>query len=122
MDYLQGLIVNQVDVKVGRVVYTPLLNEAGGIVADLTIIRLAHDRFRVVDGGGMGMRDKKWFSDHLPADGSVQIHDQTSALYTLGVWGPRARDVVQSVTAADLSAATSRSGRPGRSTSAGSGP
>ncbi|HEY7827144.1 MAG TPA: glycine cleavage T C-terminal barrel domain-containing protein, partial [Candidatus Limnocylindrales bacterium] len=105
MDYLQGLVVNQVDVKVGRVVYTPLLNEAGGIVADLTIIRLAHDRFRVVTGGGMGMRDKKWFSDHLPADGSVQIHDQTSALYTLGVWGPRARDLVQSVTGADLSAA-----------------
>ncbi|MFI5199693.1 MAG: FAD-dependent oxidoreductase, partial [Candidatus Limnocylindrales bacterium] len=105
MAYLQGLVVNQVDVKVGRVVYTPLLNEAGGIVADLTIIRLAHDRFRVVTGGGMGMRDKKWFSDRLPADGSVQIHDQTSALYTLGVWGPRARDVVQSVTAADLSAA-----------------
>jgi glycine cleavage system aminomethyltransferase T/glycine/D-amino acid oxidase-like deaminating enzyme len=103
--YLQGVVVNQVDVKVGRVVYTPLLNEAGGIVADLTIIRLAHDRFRVVTGGGMGMRDKKWFSDHLPADGSVQIHDQTSALYTLGVWGPRARDLVQSVTTADLSAA-----------------
>ena len=103
--YLQGLVVNQVDVKVGRVVYTPLLNEAGGIVADLTIIRLAYDRFRVVTGGGMGMRDKKWFSDHLPPDGSVQVHDQTSALYTLGVWGPRARDLVQSVTTADLSAA-----------------
>ncbi len=102
-DYLQGLVVNQVDVKVGRVVYTPLLNEAGGIVADLTIIRLGKDQFRVVTGGGMGMRDKKWFSDHLPADGSAQIHDLTSALYTVGVWGPRARDLVQSVTSSDLS-------------------
>ena len=64
--YLQGLVVNQVDVPVGRVVYTPLLNEAGGIVADLTIMRLGHDQFRVVTGGGMGMRDKKWFTDHLP--------------------------------------------------------
>ena len=60
---------------VGRVVYTPLLTEAGGIVADLTIMRLGHDRFRVVTGGGMGMRDKKWFADHLPADGSAQLHD-----------------------------------------------
>ena len=103
LGYLQGLVVSQMDVPVGRVVYTPLLNAAGGIVADLTIMRLAHDRFRVVTGGGMGMRDKKWFADHLPADGSAQIHDQTSALYTIGVWGPRARDLVQAVADADLS-------------------
>jgi glycine cleavage system aminomethyltransferase T/glycine/D-amino acid oxidase-like deaminating enzyme len=101
--YLQGLVVNQVDVPVGRVVYTPLLNEAGGIVADLTIMRLGHDLFRVVTGGGMGMRDKKWFVDHLPADGSAQLHDATSAWYTLGVWGPRARDLVASTTADDVS-------------------
>ena len=94
LDYLQGLVVGQVDVPVGRVVYTPLLNAAGGIIADLTIIRLAHDAFRVVTGGGMGMRDKKWFVDHLPADGSAQLADMTSALYTVGVWGPRARDLV----------------------------
>ena len=54
MDYLQGLVVNQVDVKIGRVIYTPLLNAAGGIVADLTIIRLGRDQFRVVTGGGHG--------------------------------------------------------------------
>ena len=102
-DYLQGLVVAQVDVPVGRVVYTPLLNEAGGIDADLTIMRLGDDRFRVVTGGGMGMRDKKWFADHLPEDGSAQLTDMTSALYTVGVWGPRARDLVQSVADADLS-------------------
>jgi glycine cleavage system aminomethyltransferase T/glycine/D-amino acid oxidase-like deaminating enzyme len=101
--YLQGLVVNQVDVPVGRVIYTPLLNARGGIVADLTIIRLAHDRYRVVTGGGLGMRDRKWFADHLPADGSAQLADLTSALYTVGVWGPRARDVVQSIARADLS-------------------
>ncbi len=103
LDCLQGLVVGQMDVPVGRNVYTPLLNKAGGIVADLTIMRLAHDRFRVVTGGGMGMRDKKWFSDHLPADGSVQIQDLTSELYTIGVWGPRARDLVQAVADGDLS-------------------
>jgi glycine cleavage system aminomethyltransferase T len=102
-DYLERLVVSPVDVPVGRVIYTPLLSKRAGIVADLTIIRLAHDRYRVVTGGGMGMRDKKWFADHLPDDGSVQLHDQTSAIYTVGVWGPRARDLVQSVAAADLS-------------------
>lgn len=94
LDYLQGLTVAQLDVAVGRVVYTPLLAENGGIFADLTIMRLAHDRFRVVTGGGMGMRDKKWFVDHLPTDGSAQLFDATSALYTLGIWGPRARAVL----------------------------
>jgi heterotetrameric sarcosine oxidase gamma subunit len=95
--------VNRVDVPVGRVVYTPLLNERGGIVADLTIMRLGPELFRVVTGGGMGMRDKKWFADHLPADGSAQIHDQTSAFTTIGVWGPRARDVVAATTEDDVS-------------------
>jgi glycine cleavage system aminomethyltransferase T len=94
LDALQYLCVAQLDVPVGRVVYTPLLAENGGIFADLTIMRLAHDTFRVVTGGGMGMRDKKWFVDHLPADGSAQLFDATSALYTLGIWGPRARDVL----------------------------
>jgi glycine cleavage system aminomethyltransferase T/glycine/D-amino acid oxidase-like deaminating enzyme len=101
--YLEGLVVNRVDVPVGRVVYTPLLNEAGGIVADLTIMRLAHDRFRVVTGGGMGMRDKKWFVDHLPDDGSAQLFDATSALTTIGIWGPRARDLLASATPDDVS-------------------
>ena len=102
-DALEALVVNRVDVPVGRVVYTPLLNEAGGIVADLTIMRLAPHVFRVVTGGGMGMRDKKWFADHLPADGSAQIQDQTSAFTTVGVWGPRARDLVASTTSDDVS-------------------
>ena len=78
----------------GRTVYTPLLNGAGGILADLTIMRLGHDRFRVVTGGGMGMRDKKLFTDALPADGSAQLHDATNQWTTIGLWGPRARDVL----------------------------
>jgi glycine cleavage system aminomethyltransferase T/glycine/D-amino acid oxidase-like deaminating enzyme len=102
-DYLEGLCVNRVDVPVGRVVYTPLLNGAGGIVADLTIMRLAHDRFRVVTGGGLGMRDKQWFVEHLPANGSAQLHDATNAWTTIGLWGPRARDVLASVTDDDVS-------------------
>ena len=100
---LQRLAVPQMDVPVGRVVYTPFLNEAGGIKADLTIMRLGERSFRVVTGGHGGMADRKWILDHLPADGSAQLFDATSALCTVGVWGPRARDVVGSVTEDDVS-------------------
>jgi glycine cleavage system aminomethyltransferase T/glycine/D-amino acid oxidase-like deaminating enzyme len=102
-EYLERLAVNKADVAPGRTVYTPLLNAAGGILADLTIMRLAHDRFRVVTGGGMGMRDKKIFTDALPADGSAQLHDATNQWTTIGLWGPRARDVVHATTSADMS-------------------
>ncbi len=101
--YLEQLCVNKVDVAPGRTVYTPLLNPAGGILADLTIMRLAHNRFRVVTGGGMGMRDKKLFTDALPEDGSAQLHDATNQWSTVGLWGPRARDILAGVTSADVS-------------------
>jgi glycine cleavage system aminomethyltransferase T/glycine/D-amino acid oxidase-like deaminating enzyme len=101
--HLQRVVVVDVDVPVGRVVYTSLLNDAGGIKADLTIMRLGRDLFRVVTGGATGVMDKKWFVDHLPEDGSAQLTDQTSNWCTLGVWGPRARDLLQSVTEEDVS-------------------
>ncbi|HJU50913.1 MAG TPA: FAD-dependent oxidoreductase [Acidimicrobiia bacterium] len=103
LPYLQHLALNNVDVKVGRSVYTPLLTEAGGFKADLTILRLAEEHFRVITGAFDGPRDKHWFRRHLPSDGSVQMADLTSALVTIGVWGPRARDLVQSLTDHDLS-------------------
>jgi len=103
LSFLQRLAVKQMDVPVGRVVYTPLLNPAGGIKADLTIMRLSRDEFRVVTGGFSGMFDRKWFVDHLPGDGSAQLHDATSAWCTVGVWGPRARDLVGSVSEDDVS-------------------
>src|SRR5207247_6842109 len=56
-----------------------------------------------VTGGGMGMRDRKLFSDPLPEDGSAQLFDATSSWTTVGLWGPRARDVLSSVTSADVS-------------------
>ncbi|HEY3428450.1 MAG TPA: FAD-dependent oxidoreductase, partial [Acidimicrobiia bacterium] len=103
LPYLQHLALNNVEVKVGRSVYTPLLTESGGFKADLTILRLEDEHFRVITGAFDGPRDKHWFGRHLPADGSVQMTDLTSALVTIGVWGPRARDLVQSITDHDLS-------------------
>ncbi len=103
LDYLQGLTVNQMNVKVGRGVYTPLLTPQGGFRSDLTILRLGRDHFRVVTGGSDGPRDRYWFRKHLPGDGSVQFVDVTSAICTLGVWGPSARDLLVGIADADLS-------------------
>jgi glycine cleavage system aminomethyltransferase T len=111
---LERLCVNKVDVPVGRTVYTPLLNAGGGILADLTIMRLDHDRFRVVTGGGMGMRDRKIFRDALPADGSAQLHDVTNSFTTFGLWGPKAREIL--VATVDGSADLSHTGFPFLST------
>jgi glycine cleavage system aminomethyltransferase T/glycine/D-amino acid oxidase-like deaminating enzyme len=98
---VQGVAVRQMDVPVGRVVYTPVLTEEGGFKSDLTIMRLGRDHFRVVTGGASGMVDFKWFRDHLPADASIV--DQTTAFTTIGLWGPRARDILGSVSRADAS-------------------
>ena len=100
---VQALAVAQLEVPVGRVVYTSLLDDNGGFRADLTIMRLGPQRFRVVTGGATGMTDLKWITDHLPADGSAAVADLTSAWTTLGLWGPRARDVLAAVSADDVS-------------------
>ena len=103
LDAVQRTAMRQMDVPLGRVVYTPVLTPAGGFKADLTIMRLADDVFRVVTGGAYGRSDFKWFRDQLPRDGSAQISDLTSSWCTLGLWGPRARDILASVTSDDVS-------------------
>ena len=103
VDYIQMMAVNQCDVAVGRAVYTPLLTETGGFRADLTILRLARHHYRVISGGGDGARDRYWFRKHLPDDGSVTFVDRTSAVSTVGLWGPDAREVIESLTTDDVS-------------------
>jgi glycine cleavage system aminomethyltransferase T/glycine/D-amino acid oxidase-like deaminating enzyme len=103
MEYIQKLTVAQMDVAIGKAVYTPLLNEAGGMKSDLTITRTGEQSYRIVTGGSQGGIDGKWFRDNLPADTSVQLHDLTSSLCTVGLWGPRARTLLQSVTKDDVS-------------------
>ena len=100
---VQRVIVREADVPVGRVIYTPVLTPRGGFKSDLTVMRIAHDRYRVVTGAAHGTIDLKWFKDAMPADGSAQVHDLTSAWTTLGLWGPRARDILAGITGADVS-------------------
>ncbi|MFW6204159.1 MAG: GcvT family protein [Actinomycetota bacterium] len=103
LDYLERMAMARVDRPVGRVVYTPILDGGGGFRSDLTIVRIDDEHFRIITGGADGARDRKWFTDHLPGDGSVHFSDITSAVCTVGVWGPRARDLVSSVTDDDVS-------------------
>jgi glycine cleavage system aminomethyltransferase T len=103
LDTVQRVAMRQMDVPLERVVYTPVLTPGGGFRSDLTIMRLGEQQFRVVTGGAHGQADLKWFADQVPADGSAQVHDLTSAWTTLGLWGPRARDILSALSSDDIS-------------------
>ena len=91
------------DRPVGSLTYTQMLNRRGGIECDFTVTRLDEDRFFIVTGTAFGNHDLAWMRKHQPDDGSVVIDDTTEARACLGIWGPRARDIVQPLTDADLS-------------------
>ncbi|HWM14399.1 MAG TPA: FAD-dependent oxidoreductase [Gaiellaceae bacterium] len=101
--FLEGLCDNHVARDVGAVTYTQMLNPRGGIECDFTVTRLAEDRFRIVTGTAFGHHDLAWIRSHAPDDGSVQIEDVTSRFACLGLWGPKARDVLGPLTTSDLS-------------------
>ncbi len=101
--FLERLCDNRVAREVGAVTYTQMLNRRGGIECDFTVTRLAEDRFRIVTGTAFGRHDLAWVRSHVPDDGSVHVEDVTSRFACLGLWGPRARDVLQPLTTADLS-------------------
>jgi 4-methylaminobutanoate oxidase (formaldehyde-forming) len=94
-----------VDRSPGHVVYTQFLDRRGGIVADVTVTRLAGDRFRVVTGAAAVDSDLGWLRLHQrDGDAPVELRDETGELCVIGMWGPRARSVLQAVTEDDVSA------------------
>jgi 4-methylaminobutanoate oxidase (formaldehyde-forming) len=99
---LQRLAVNDLDKPDGSIVYTQLCNERGGIEADVTITRLAADRFYFVTGSALGVRDRSTIERHLPGDGSALIVDHTSAKAVLNLCGPKSREVLAQLTDAPL--------------------
>ena len=99
---LQKLAGNDIDRPLGCVVYTQLLNANAGIEADVTITRLADERFYFVTGSALGVRDSSLIERHLPSDGSVQLIDHTSAKAVINLCGPRARAVLSQLTDAPL--------------------
>ena len=97
---LQRLTTGKMDKSVGSVTYTLLLDDAGGIRSDLTVARLTEDRFQV---GANGNIDLDYLHRQASADDSVRIRDITGATCCIGLWGPRARDVVQALSHDDFS-------------------
>lgn len=100
---LQKVAGADLDVPVGKIVYTQLLNERGGIEADVTITRLEPERFYFVTGSGFGRHDVTFLLQHASGDPSVLIDDVSSAYGVLNVCGPRSREVLQTLSRADLS-------------------
>ena len=100
LDLLQRLTTNNLAKSVGSVTYTLMLNPDGGVRSDLTVTRLAEDRFQVMANGPL---DLDWITRQLPTDGSVRVRDVTGGHCCIGLWGPRARDVLQPLTATDFS-------------------
>jgi glycine cleavage system aminomethyltransferase T/glycine/D-amino acid oxidase-like deaminating enzyme len=101
-EFLEGLCDNRVARGVGRITYTQMLNRRGGIECDFTVARLGEERFGIVTGTAFGNHDREWMRRHLPAGGGVQLADVTSQSACFGIWGPRAREIVQPLTPADL--------------------
>lgn len=99
--FLQRLTTGNVDKSLGSVTYCLLLDERGRIRSDITVSRLAPDRYQV---GGNGTLDVDWFTRHRPPGRTVDVRDTSAGTCCLGVWGPRARDVLETVSRDDFSA------------------
>lgn len=99
---LGRLCAGDVDVPIGRIVYTQMLNRHGGIECDLTVTRLADDAYLIVTAAAAGTHDAAWIRRGL-GDARATLTDVTSSMAVLGVMGPRSRDLLTRLTPADLS-------------------
>ena len=100
---LSWISANDVARPAGSLTYTQMLNSRGGIECDLTVGRLADDRFYIVTGTGFRTHDAAWIRQNIPDGCAAELTDVTEALGTLTLMGPRARDVLSRVTDSDLS-------------------
>ncbi|MEZ5667694.1 MAG: FAD-dependent oxidoreductase [Alphaproteobacteria bacterium] len=99
---LAWICANDTDRPAGKVIYTQLLNDRGGIEADLTVTRLAEDDYYIVTGTGFATRDFDWIRRNIPAGCDARLIDVTSANAVLALMGPKARAVLQAVTEIDV--------------------
>ncbi len=99
-EFLERLCANRVARDVGAITYTSMLNPRGGIECDFTVTRTAEDRFLIVTGTAFGRHDLAWIRQH--ATGGVAVDDVTSAHACLGLWGPKAREILQPLTTTPL--------------------
>ncbi|HXI68473.1 MAG TPA: FAD-dependent oxidoreductase, partial [Steroidobacteraceae bacterium] len=102
---LGRLCANEVDVPIGRIVYTQWLNERGGIEADLTVTREAEDAYLIVTSCATQTRDFNWLSRNIPTTARAIAVDVSSAYAVLSLMGPRSRELLATLTDADLTTA-----------------
>ena len=100
---LNRICANNIDVAPGRVVYTQWLNERGGIEADLTVTRLTEHAFMIVSAAETEVRDFYWLKRHIPDDAHCVLTNVTSGMGVISIMGPKARDLLQSLTPDDMS-------------------
>jgi 4-methylaminobutanoate oxidase (formaldehyde-forming) len=101
---LERVCDSRIDRPVGSVIYTQFLNQRGGIVADLTVTRLAQERFRIVTGAGAIDSDLGWLRLNVrEEDGAVELRDESDAHAVIGIWGPQARELLAAVVDGDVS-------------------
>ena len=100
---LNRICANDVAVPVGKVVYTQWLNERGTLEADLTVTRLAEDRYYIVSAGDFYTHDLYWLNRHIPADAHALVTDMTSGYTLINIQGPMSRQFLSSITSTDLS-------------------
>jgi glycine cleavage system T protein len=103
LSFLESICANRIDRPVGSIVYTSMCNSRGGVMADLTVSRLEQDRFWILTGGGVGPHDFAWIRQHTPVQGAVTIRNMGGHYTTIGLWGPRARDILQPLVEEDIS-------------------
>jgi len=100
---LSWIAANDVAKPPGSVIYTQMLNRKGGIECDLTVTRLDRDRYYIVTGTGFATHDFDWIRRSIPAGANASLIDVTSSRAVLALMGPRARDILSSCSADDLS-------------------
>ena len=100
---LNRISANNVDAATGEITYTQWLNAQGRLEADLTVTRLADDRFFVVVTDTMVRHAETWMKRNIPDDAHAVVTDVTSGYGQLNVQGPRSRELLQSLTSVDLS-------------------
>jgi len=100
---LNNLSANEVDDKVNQITYTPWLNEDGKLEADLTIAKLEKEKYLVVVTDTMHRHAETWLKRHIPKDAHAFVTDMTSAYAQLNIQGPKSRELLQSITTADMS-------------------
>ena len=100
LDYISA---NEVDGRANRITYTPWLNEDGRLEADLTVAKLKSDRYLVVVTDTMHRHAENWLKRHIPDDAHAFVTDMTAAYAQLNIQGPTSRELLQSITSADLS-------------------